>query len=74
MYVACAEGSALSLFSYDKLKSPKKKAKIPATSLIRFITLIAMPAISLGPQNHPFTRETQDIPVNVPLFTGTISE
>lgn len=36
-HVACAEGSTLTLFSYDKLKEEKKRKKIPSIELLRYM-------------------------------------
>ncbi len=33
---ACAEGSVLSLFSFDRLKAEKKRKKIPNVNLLRY--------------------------------------
>ena len=36
---ACAEGSVLSLFSFDKFKAEKKRKKIPAIKPLRLVMI-----------------------------------
>ena len=46
---ACAEGSVLSLFSFDKFKAEKKRKKIPAIKPLR---LVKIRILSSGPDKQ----------------------